>query len=185
MLRPIRPQTGTTAPEGWDREFYDYVMSLRLSGDLKYILVKQNSNGTSVSLNLQALLDSIPASGGGKGGGAEYNGYFKISQLPSAQDTPNIPIIRVSEGAAVINDIDFPYIPPVEFDVTSSLFIYLTAGHSMSPAIGIFTEWQNYEEGFAKILLGRIELEDGKLTIRQEHHGVVYAAIYGDCGEDN
>ena len=71
MLRPVRPQTGATAPEGWDREFYDYVMSLRLKGDMKYILVKQDSNGTSVSLNLQALLDSIsiPTSGGGGGGG--------------------------------------------------------------------------------------------------------------------
>ena len=192
MQRPVRPQTGVTAPEGWDREFYDYVMSLRLKGDMKYILVKQDSNGTSVSLNLQALLDSIPTSGGGKGGGAEYNGYFKIVDV-SDEGGAKVKVIdgalgdpeeAETAGDAQINDVIYTDIAAVEIELAAGWnYIYLIAEFEETPTIESFSTKQEYVDGYSKTLIARVNYADGAIKIVQEHFGMIYASIYGDCEE--
>jgi len=194
MLRPVRPQTGVTAPEGWDREFYDFVMSLRLKGDMKYILVKQDSNGTSVSLNLQALLDSIsiPTSGGGKGGVASYKGYFKIIDV-SDDDGSKVQVVDGfgwdGAGVALINDVQYT-IATTTISITANSYIYLIAdGVGSTPTFEAFTSKQNYELGKSKTLIGRIKGKtvEGVFSITeisQEQHGAVIGFIDGDCDAD-
>lgn len=198
MPRPIRPQTGVTAPEGWDREFYDYVMSLRLSGDMKYILVKQNSNGTSVTLNLQALLDSIsiPTSGGGKGGDASYKGYFAVVDDSDLSGETPIYRVKVIDGAlgdpeeaetagdAQINDVIYNDIEAVEIELAAGWnYIYLIAEFEETPTIESFSTKQEYADGYSKTLIARVNYVDGAIKIVQEHFGMIYASIYGDCEE--
>ena len=194
MQRPVRPQTGVTAPEGWDREFYDFVMSLRLKGDMKYILVKQDSNGTSVTLNLQALLDSIsiPTSGGGKGGDASYNGYFKIIDV-SDEDGPKVQVVDGfgwdGAGIALINDVQYT-IATTTISITANSYIYLIADDvGSTPTFETFTSKQDYELGKSKTLIGRIKGKtvEGVFSITeisQEQHGAVIGFIDGDCDDD-
>jgi hypothetical protein len=45
---PQRPQKGQPIPEDWFLQFYDYVRSLELHGDLKTTVVKRDRSGTTV-----------------------------------------------------------------------------------------------------------------------------------------
>lgn len=195
MQRPVRPQTGVTAPEGWDREFYDYVMSLRLKGDMKYILVKQDSNGTSVSLNLQALLDSIsiPTSGGGKGGDASYKGYFAV--VDDSDLSGETPIYRVKViDSASENEYStyyFDYKPfnvnNITLPITGSCSIVLhvttpvdTSSNPTAEMVALETVPASDEDNIYYVL-AQVSLVSGSMTIKQRHMGNAMIFWIGDC----
>lgn len=195
MLRPIRPQTGATAPEGWDREFYDYVMSLRLSGDMKYILVKQNSNGTSVSLNLQALLDSIsiPSGGAPGGGDTSYKGYFAV--VDDSDLSGETPIYRVkvidSASANEYSTYYFDYKPfnvnDISLDITGNCSIVLhvttpadTSSNPTAEIVALGTVPASNEDNIYYVL-AQVSLASGSMTITQRHSGNAMIFWLGDC----
>ena len=195
MPRPVRPQTGATAPEGWDREFYDFVMSLRLKGDMKYILVKQDSNGTSVTLNLQALLDSIsiPTSGGGKGGDASYKGYFAV--VDDSDLSGETPIYRVKViDSASENEYStyyFDYKPfnvnNITLPITGSCSIVLhvttpvdTSSNPTAEMVALETVPASDEDNIYYVL-AEVALTEGIMTIKQRHMGNAMLFWIGDC----
>ena len=193
MPRPVRPQTGVTAPEGWDREFYDYVMSLRLSSDMKYILVKQNSNGTSVTLNLQALLDSIPTSGGGKGGDASYKGYFAVVDDSDLSGETPIYSVKVIDSASeneysvcLVNNEPYQVVDAqVIITESCSIVLHFTAPiDEYSPGafeIVAQTTVGTSNEGNIYYVLAEVSLIDGAITITQRHQGNVVLYWIGGC----
>ena len=195
MQRPVRPQTGVTAPEGWDREFYDFVMSLRLKGDMKYILVKQDSNGTSVSLNLQALLDSIsiPTSGGGKGGDASYKGYFAV--VDDSDLSGETPIYRVKViDSASENEYSTYYFDYKPFNVNNitltitgscSIVLHVTtpvdaSSNPTAEMVALETVPASDEDNIYYVL-AEVALTEGIMTIKQRHMGNAMLFWIGDC----
>lgn len=202
MPRPIRPQTGVTAPEGWDREFYDYVMSLRLKGDMKYILVKQDSNGTSVTLNLQALLDSIPTSGGGKGNNGEsYTGFFKAGGIVDNTD-PETPVFKVKiydgavgeestdAGPALINN-QRKTVAAAEVEVSFGVnYIFMTASISSGGVVGtpVIANYSSFDgpslDGACAVLIATAYVFAGEVQVHQQQHGAITAFIFGDCDDE-
>ena len=184
MLRPVRPQTGVTAPEGWDREFYDYVMSLRLKGDMKYILVKQDSNGTSVSLNLQALLDSIsiPTSGGGKGGDASYKGYFAVVE-DSNEEERAVSVVwgasPESNNLCLLNG-KHALVPAtrVILPTTDSYFI-LIKWVVATDTVTIVAETTLTEPSTSLVYYPLAQVVSG--TINQLHYGIPSLIVTGGC----
>jgi hypothetical protein len=201
MQRPVRPQTGVTAPEGWDREFYDFVMSLRLKGDMKYILVKQDSNGTSVSLNLQALLDSIsiPTSGGGKGGDASYSGYFSVVDDSDLSGETPIYRVKVFDGAvgkestdagpALINN-QRKTVAAAEVEVSFGVnYIFMTASISGgvvgTPVIANYSSFDGPSlDGACAVLIATVYVFAGEVRVHQQQFGAITAFIFGDCDDE-
>lgn len=78
---PAEPKTGLPVPDGWDLEMWKFVKSLQLSGDLRFLLVSRDANGTSLKFNLQALLKEIEQAVSAPAGSSDYNGYFKVVKV--------------------------------------------------------------------------------------------------------
>lgn len=126
------------------------------------------------------------------GGGAGYNGYFKIVDV-SDEDGLKVQVVDGfgwdGAGIALINDVQYT-IATTTISITANSYIYLIAdGVGSTPTFEIFTSEQDYELGKSKTLIGRIKgktVEDvfSITEISQEQHGAVIGFIDGDCDDD-
>lgn len=74
---PEKPAAGKRIPTGWFTRLWNTIYSAaHVTGDGKYIMVRQTTAGTSISFNPGSLPAS--AGGGAAGGGNAYNGPFAV-----------------------------------------------------------------------------------------------------------
>lgn len=117
----------------------------------------------------------------------EYNGYFKLLKVVDEEGNITFSIVdgsdydNVSCGRAVINNQDFT-IP--KFTDTACQYIWLQSDYGEDgigdPVIYTSDTFPSYEDNKCKILIARV-IDD---VPYQEHHGVAYGFILGDCNEE-
>lgn len=121
---PAEPKTGLPVPDGWDLEMWKFVKSLQLSGDLRFLLVSRDANGTSLKFNLQALLKEIEQAVSAPAGSSDYNGYFKVVKVDDTKIKVINGINPESSIAGRINAGSLIDVNVAEFTINSDCVVF-------------------------------------------------------------
>lgn len=98
-ILPEKPKKGLPIPNEWFQRFYDYVRSLKPSGDGRTIMVQHMPNGVTISSNIS------PGAGGG-GGGDTYNGQFKVSKKSTTEITVDAGYVIAGATSLLVAEVD-------------------------------------------------------------------------------
>lgn len=162
---------------------------IRMQENINYPGVRISGSGLKATMNIDLPL---------KPGSDQYNGYFKIIDI-SDEEEQKLKIVdgfsddienETSAGPVFISGYKFD-LDAEEFTVYENGSIYIEAEYDYenedikTPVFKLYTEAQMEEltdEGFCRILLSRVKVEDEKITsFSQEQTGEAKGEIYGDC----
>lgn len=189
-MQSEKPLSGATIPVGWFLRLWRDVKTNVLSSDLKFLRVTRGKGGTVVSLNIQAVRESITI-GGGESSGDSYNGMCKA--INTSDNT--FQKIKIVDGADTeasncgkfnVNKFMADVVSD-EFTITEPCFIYLESVLIADPATSAVvvlkqsSSYPEYEDGYARQVVSRVGFEDGKITYHSQEPISQFMHVIGEC----
>lgn len=159
-----RPQTGERIPADFFGRLYDLVMSNQIRGDGRTISVKRTPSGTTISMIKR----------GGGMSGERTAGMFTIMPDDSGGFKIVDPFVPAQAGIATING-QFYTVAKAVLPITASAYIYLRYTLPTESGSGNVAEVissatiETSSDIYAYYLIGRVILQNGSLTIAQDH----------------
>ena len=177
---PERPVVGELIPEGYWGSIWDWIRSMTPRGDNVTTRANQSYDGTTIQAIKQP---AVASSASGEGGGAEYNGYFKIVDV-SDEDGFKVKVIDgagsgrnfyyINGGGLYIDDYTSEVI-----SATSNILIKHSApveaanGNPYAPSshevIVQTADIPSSTDDVVYYLIGRAIIANGVMTIQQDH----------------
>jgi hypothetical protein len=112
-----------------------------------------------------------------------YDGYFAVTNVSDEEAQK----IKMSFGEAIINNVLFD-VPEMEIVITGVSYLYLKSTYSGgaigTPVIESTAEFPAPASGMFKGLIAIIEWDEENAKIKkitQQHMGVMYGIIWGEC----